>query len=165
MSNSESKICPECGKIQEEESIFCGSCGADLSSKTVKRTIDNRTLTHRPLENEEFNGKITTSETIGRFTPGSQESGDFDKSTFAKASFTPTREYVTKALILAIIGFFFNLLFIPAFWSFRLIQKAEQENEDRTMILITKTLLWIQIVGWIGSFVGTLFWSLISYVF
>ena len=113
MSNSEAKICSKCGKRQEEESIFCGSCGADLSRKTEGRSIDNRTLTHRPLENEEFTRKNSTSGTISRFTPGSENSGEFDKSTFADASFTPSRENATKAVIIAIATFFINSLFIP----------------------------------------------------
>lgn len=113
MSNSESNICPQCGKIQEEESIFCGSCGADLSNKTAERSIDKRTLTHRPLENEEFSRKSRTSKHIGRFTPGSENSGEFDNSTFAESSYTPSRENANKASILAIFSFFVNLLFIP----------------------------------------------------
>ncbi len=160
LSNSEAKICSKCGKRQEEESIFCGSCGADLSSKTEGRSIDNRTLTHRPLENEEFSRKNTSASKIGRFTPGSEKSGKFDRSTFTEATYTPVREYVTKALILAIIGFFFNLLFIPTYFGFKLVIKAEEENEDRIMILVTKTLLWVQLIGWTIAILGILPWIL-----
>lgn len=153
MSNLESKICSQCGKIQEEESIFCGSCGADLSSKTVKRSIDNRTLSHRPLENEEFSRKSRTSSKISRFTPGSQDSGEFDKSTFDKATYTPSREYATKAIVLAIIGIFTFLLFIPFILGLRFVSIAEMEKEDRSMIILAKVLLWFQLFGWITALI------------
>jgi len=158
LSNSKSKSCPKCGKIQEEESIFCGSCGADLSRKSEVRTIDNRTLSNRPLENEEFSRKNTKSKKIGRFTPGSQDSGDFDKSTFDAATYTPSHENAKKALIAGVFGLFLFLFFVPTYLGFQFLKVAEHDNEDRVMISVAKIILWLQLIVWLGAiFVGALY--------
>ncbi len=165
MSKSESKLCPKCGKIQEEESIFCGSCGADLSSKSEVRTIDSRTLTNRPLENEEFSKKNSTSKKIGRFTPGSQESGDFDKSTFDAATYTPSHENAKKALIASIFGLFLFLFFVPTYLGFQFLKSAEHENEDRVMISVAKIILWFQLIAWSGAIFAGALYAFVSLVF
>ncbi len=162
MSNSESTICSKCGKKQEEESIICSSCGADLRMKTEVRSIDNRTLTHRPVEEEKFNWKSTTSKKIGRFTPGSQESGEFSSSSFAKASYIPSRDNAQRALILGFIGLIINFLYIFTIIGLQFVKNAELDNEDPKMIGIAKILLWLQVFGWSIIYIGLIIWGLIA---
>ncbi|MHA1462901.1 MAG: hypothetical protein ACTSQ0_07525 [Candidatus Heimdallarchaeota archaeon] len=113
---------------------------------------------YRPLENEEFSRKNTKSKKIGRFTPGSQDSGDFDKSTFDAATYTPSHENAKKALIAGVFGLFLFLFFVPTYLGFQFLKVAEHDNEDRVMISVAKIILWLQLIVWLGAiFVGALY--------
>ena len=150
MSNSDSKACPKCGAILEDDSIYCGSCGADLTSKTLERADDVRILKHRPKEFEddiiETKG-ATTTRGIGRFTPGSQESGEFDSSTFAKATFdTNSSRNSRVAIIVGILSLFLPVMGIVTFIGYLFLSRAEKMNENPTTIRAAGIILIISLV-------------------
>ena len=161
LSELEPKACPKCGAVLDEESIYCGSCGADLTSKTLDRAPDARVLKHRPRgERDEIFDKnhSSTSKKISRFTPGSEDSGEFDSSTFAYATYknTGVNRYSRIALILGIFGMIFNGWLITLL-GFNFLSRAEKLGEDYRTIVTARILLVIQAILQIGELAGLIY--------
>ena len=167
MSNSDPKACPKCGAILEEESIYCGSCGADLTSKSLERASDARILKHRPKEFEDDvieTQSATTTRSIGRFTPGSQESGEFDSSSFAKATFETTysSRYSRIAIIVGILSIFVPVMGIVTFIGYLFLTRAEKMNENPNTIRTAGIILIISLIIQLLVVISTVFISFLN---
>lgn len=151
LSSTDPKSCPHCGAVLEDENIYCGSCGADLTKKEVERAADKRLITHRPKEEDTrddiFEKDTESSRKLGRFTPGSQDSGNFDSDTFAAATYKRSANTNARiGVILGIIGFVINAFYIVTIIGLNFVKQAETNNEDIATIQIAKILLLIQFI-------------------
>ena len=165
LNDTNSLYCPYCGSVQEKESRFCVSCGADLNTN-VNETPESestgiRIIAERPLNSSDYQRLNASAATAagagGGFSSRNQSTGSYSTPVYKTPVRTTKKDNANIALILGIIGFFVSCFLIPII-GLHYVNKAEQYREDRSTIQIAKILNWIQLILMIiGTILGFLY--------
>ena len=151
-------VCPHCGAVLDDENIYCGSCGADLTKKESERAPDSRLIKHRPKgidTRDDILDNTKPSRKLGRFTPGSEDSGKFDSTTFDVATYNkPINTNARIGIILGIVGMLINIFYIVTLVGLNFVKRAEINDEYIVSIQLAKTLLLIQFIEQTAIYLG-----------